>query len=314
MAEKANMVQRLLGPLGVLGVDRVLMMPDTTGIASSVRRAVENNSAQGRTLWPRVDYVEQELSGGPEDSQTAACLMREAGAQIVVILGGDGTHRVVASAVPDIPMATLSTGTNNVFPDWREATVTGIAAALYVTGHIDPEIALRRNKYLRVELGNRTEIALVDVCVTRLAHVGARAVWEPDTIAELFVSFAEVDAIGLSSIAAMIEAISRDEQRGAYLRCSADGYPVIAPIAPGMLETIAVERFEIMQPGVSYPVHAERGSIALDGEREIEFHRGQFPRVTLELEGPPTLNVPATIAAAVASGVMANSVVRSSAG
>lgn len=313
MSEKANMVQRLLAPLGVLGVDCVLMMPDTTGIAAAVRRAAQNNDAQGRSVWPRVEFVEQNLFGGPEDSQTGARMMRDAGARVIVILGGDGTHRVVAAAVPDVPLATLSTGTNNVFPDWREATVTGIATALHVTGLVDPDVSLRRNKHLRIELGERTEIALVDACVTSLTHIGARAVWEPDTISELFVSFAEPDAIGLSSIAAMIEPISRDEPRGAWLQCGADGGRVLAPIAPGMLESIAIDHFDFMEPGVTYRVHTERGSIALDGEREIEFHRGQVPQVTLELDGATTLNVPATIAAAVKSGVMADSVVARSA-
>ncbi|MCP3870104.1 MAG: ATP-NAD kinase [Gammaproteobacteria bacterium] len=306
-AEKANMVQRLLGPFGALGVEQVLMMPDTRGIASAVRRAVETNPARELPAWPRVEFIEQDLLGGPEDSQVAAHLMEQAGARIIVVLGGDGTHRVVAAAVPAIPLATLSTGTNNVFPDWREATVTGIATALYASGRVARQVALRRNKRLRVELGDRIEIALVDACVTRLTHVGARAIWEPETITELFVAFAEPDAIGLSSIAAMIEPVSRDAPYGAHLSCTPDGRRVLAPIAPGVLESIAVDHFGRMEPGVPHLVHAERGSIALDGEREIEFHRGQVPKVSLELDGPETLNVTETLAAAVALGVLADS-------
>ncbi|MES9994131.1 MAG: NAD(+)/NADH kinase [Candidatus Thiodiazotropha sp.] len=304
ITEKANMVQRLLGPLGALGVGRVLMMPDTTGIAAAVRRAVENNQARGRMSWPELVFLDQDLFGGPEDSQTAARLMADVGVRIIVILGGDGTHRVVASSVPDMPLATLSTGTNNVFPDWRESTVTGIATALHATGRVGRDITLRPNKQLRVVLDEREEIALVDACVTRLSHIGARAVWNPETISELFVCFAEADSIGLSSIAAMMEPISRDEPRGAYLRCATDGRQVMAPIAPGVLEPVAVGHFEIMQPDIPYPVYSGHGSIALDGEREIEFRPGQHPEVSLELNGPATLDVPATISAAVESGLM----------
>ena len=65
MSEKANMVQRLLTPLGVLGVDRVLMMPDTAGIAAAVRRAVQNNGAQGRSVWPSVELSNKTYLGGP---------------------------------------------------------------------------------------------------------------------------------------------------------------------------------------------------------------------------------------------------------
>ncbi|MCP5415532.1 MAG: NAD(+)/NADH kinase [Chromatiaceae bacterium] len=304
-AEKANMVQRLLGPFGALGVDRVMIMPDSSGIAATVERSAQINRSRGESVWPLIEQVKMKSTGGVEDSQNAARIMRDAGARAIVVLGGDGTHRVIAKVVPELPMATLSTGTNNVFPDWREATVTGIATALHVTGRIDPSITLRRNKQLRVNLGEYTDIALVDVCVTRLTHVGARAVWDPDTIAELFVAFAEPDAIGLSSIAAMINPLTRDEPRGLCLRCGTEGRRVLAAIAPGVLETVVIDHCEIMQPGVRYAIRTERGSIALDGEREIEFHRGQVPRVTLELNGPPTLDVSSTLAAAARLGVMA---------
>ena len=45
----------------------------------------------------------------------------------IVVLGGDGTHRVVAAHCGDIPLLALSTGTNNAFPELREATVAGLA-------------------------------------------------------------------------------------------------------------------------------------------------------------------------------------------
>ena len=49
-------------------------------------------------------------------------------------LGGDGTHRAVALASGDIPLATLSTGTNNAFPALGEATVVGLAAGSPLPG------------------------------------------------------------------------------------------------------------------------------------------------------------------------------------
>ena len=52
----------------------------------------------------------------------------------IVVLGGDGTHRVVAEARGDVPLCALSTGTNNVFPELREATVAGLATGLVATG------------------------------------------------------------------------------------------------------------------------------------------------------------------------------------
>lgn len=304
-AEKASMVQRLLGPLGLLGVDRVLMMPDAAGIAAGVLRAIRSHAAQALPRWPRVEFLDMTLTGDAGDSATAARRMADAGARLIVVLGGDGTHRVVAGAAPGVPLATLSTGTNNVFPDLREATITGLAAALYATGRIRPEVALRGNKRLVVSVGTRREHALVDVCVTRMGHVGARAVWDPTVITELFVAFAEPDAIGLSSIAAMLQPIGRDEPCGAVVRCAVDGPGVLAAIAPGVLARLPVASVDRMAPDVDYLVATPRGSIALDGEREIELPPGQTASVRLQRDGPRTLNVPATLAEAVRCGALA---------
>ncbi len=48
--------------------------------------------------------------------------MAEREVALIAVLGGDGTHKAVAAEVGDIPLLTLSTGTNNAFPELREAT------------------------------------------------------------------------------------------------------------------------------------------------------------------------------------------------
>lgn len=297
-AEKANMVQRVLGPLGRLGVDRVLMMPDKTGIAAGVIRALRTHHATHLPPWPQVDFLDMPITETQEDTVVAARMLVEAGARLVVVLGGDGTHRLVAAAAPELPMATLSSGTNNVFPDLREATVTGLAAAMYLTGRVPRENALKPNKRLVVRYGEREEIALVDVCVTRHQHIGARAVWEADTITELFVTFAEADAIGLSAIAAAVATVPREGDQGLRVICGPTGQPVLAPIAPGVLAELGVTRAEALVPGTEYRIEPLMGSVALDGEREIELD-GRTPAfVSIDTRGPLTLDVPATLAAA----------------
>jgi len=59
-------------------------------------------------------------------------------------------------------------------------------------------------------------------------------------------------------------------------------------------------------PGVDYRLATRRGSIALDGEREIELSDGEQAVVRLSLDGPPTLDVPATLAEAVRLGALAD--------
>ena len=42
--------------------------------------------------------------------------MKEKGVAAIVVLGGDGTHRAVVMACGDVPIAGISTGTNNACP------------------------------------------------------------------------------------------------------------------------------------------------------------------------------------------------------
>src|SRR5437588_11781315 len=104
------------------------------------------------------------------------------GTRVIVCLGGDGTARVAASAAGDVPLLALSTGTNNVFPAVREATIAGLAAGLVATGSVPAQTACVRAKRLEVRAGDRVETALVDVAVSTERHVGSRAIWDPATV------------------------------------------------------------------------------------------------------------------------------------
>src|SRR5437016_4796899 len=167
----------------------------------------------------------------------------------------------------------------SVFPDRRGATVTGLAAGLVALGRVPAGIALRRQKLLRVATstpGQPEEIALVDACVSSLSHVGARALWQPGTISELAVTFAEPDAIGLSSVAGLLHPVGRQEPQGLLLRLapprSAQArMTVAAPIAPGLIAEVGVAALEVLVPGRSIALQARSGTLALDGERELEF-------------------------------------------
>ena len=90
-----------------------------------------------------------------------------------------------------MPLTSLSTGTNNVFPMMREATIAGLAAGLVATGALSRDEASRRNKVLRVTVNDAPrDIALVDVCVSGAAWTGAKALWRADALDQLFVTFA----------------------------------------------------------------------------------------------------------------------------
>ncbi len=303
-AEKAQMVQRLLGAFGRFGVDEVVMMPDVTGISALVLREIERRRNERDGRWPHVTFVDMPQSETVADTYAAVDAMCAAGVRLIAVLGGDGTHRAVAKRCGETPLLTLSTGTNNVFPDLREATVAGIAGALVATGRVPRAVGLRRNKVLRIRAsgprGSSEDIALVDICVARPSHVGSRAIWRAAELRELFVTFAEEDAIGLSSLVAQWTPVGRDEPRGFTLRFAADDtsagtYPqVAAPLAPGLIADVAVCGAGELVPGRSYAV-AGGGTLALDGEREIECRPHETYAVELGLDGPLTVDVVRTL-------------------
>ena len=310
--EKSNMVQRTLGALGALGVERALMMPDLTGICAGVHRARQRLAASPGVAWPELQVLDTPTEESVRDTVAAVERMVAEGASVIVVLGGDGTHRAVAAHCGDVPLATLSSGTNNVFPDLREATVTGLAAGLVALGRVPPEVALRRQKRLRIAsaaAGAPEDMALVDACVSTLTHVGARALWQPDTFSELAVAFAEPFAIGLSSVAGLLHPVRRDEPHGLYLRLAAPRsrearMTVLAPIAPGLVCEIGVAAIEVLAPGRPRLLETLAGTLALDGEREVEFAKGRRPTVTLDLQGPLTIDVPATLTWAARHGAL----------
>jgi len=60
---------------------------------------------------------------------------------------------------------------------------------------------------LEVVTKARREIALVDVCVSLSRHIGARALWDPSSLTELYCTFAEPDGIGLSSVPGLVRPV-----------------------------------------------------------------------------------------------------------
>jgi predicted polyphosphate/ATP-dependent NAD kinase len=313
-AEKANMIGRMLTAFGAVGVQRVLIGTDLGGISASVFRAVGRRAgpgAHGTGLpgsggrWPEVEFLDgQPIRQTAQDTMDAVRRMVTSGARVIICLGGDGTARVAASAAGDVPLLALSTGTNNVFPAVREATVAGLAAGLVATGLV-PAGACRA-KLLEVRVGGRVETALVDVAVSTERHVGTRAIWDPATVTDIFCAFAEPDAIGLSSIAGLLSPVGRDEPHGVAVRLAPDAdRRVLAPIAPGLVVAVGVREITPIDCGTDYPVDAPAGgTIAVDGERELAFSPGSHPVVRLRADGPRCVDVPAVLAAGARLGLL----------
>jgi predicted polyphosphate/ATP-dependent NAD kinase len=310
-AEKTNMALRLIAAAGALGVERVCMSTDAMGVAAGVLRAAgKRRPRDGR--WPELEFCElARATGDAEDTRRLVRRMRERGVAVLVLLGGDGTVRAASTDCADVPLLPLSTGTNNAFPEMWEATVAGAAAALLATGRVTPDEATYRAKALRVHTGGRTEAALVDVCLSTVAHVGARALWDVGTLRELYCAFAEPHAIGLSSIAGLVAPIGRTEPDGVRVRlagsaAAAAAVPrqVLAPVAPGVLASVGLLEVAPLRAGEPVTSALARGTVAVDGERELEFGPSSPVTVTLTPHGPVVLDVRAVLARAAERGLL----------
>ncbi len=60
------------------------------------------------------------ITGSIKDTINAAKLMEEYEVDCLIILGGDGTSRAVAKSINETPIISISTGTNNVYPEMLE--------------------------------------------------------------------------------------------------------------------------------------------------------------------------------------------------
>lgn len=293
--EKSNMILRMLSAMGSLGVREVLMMPDTGGIAARVLHEQDAAVARSGGNWPRLRFLEMPIEYGDIDTIRAVDQMVRQGVELIIVMGGDGTHRVVTKACGTTPLVALSTGTNNTFPDIREATVAGLAAGLVASGRVRVEDVSSQNKLLRLGLGEGgEEIALVDLCVSTECWVGTRALWQPACLRELFVTFASPSSIGLSSIVGYLRPVERWDPFGVRLLLAPPGEErctVSVPIAPGLMEDVGIVEVCELHPRQLCAIGTPRGTIAFDGERSIAFNEQDRPQVWLEMEGPITIDI-----------------------
>ena len=293
--EKVNILKRVMAGLDAVGVERAVMMPDSAMLG---RMALESSPTD-----LRVDFLEMPVRGDEQDTSRAAGLMAGMGVGCVVTLGGDGTNRAVAKTVGDVPLVPISTGTNNVFPEMLEGTVAGLAAGVVARGLVDVSKVTEVSKRLEVRLnGDLADVALVDVAVSKEAFVGARAIWEMDTVHEVFLARTEPASIGLSAIGARLGDLSASGG-GMYIRLGPGDGSVLAPIAPGTVILVPVREWRLMHPDEAIEVKLRPCTIALDGERAFSPATDETVSVSVSRHGPRVVDVEAALREAAANGI-----------
>ncbi len=290
--EKANILRRVFAGVVSTGTDRILIMPDHSGLSRPASADVEGEIA--------IEFVDMPTADHQGASTNAAKVMAQRGVDCIVTLGGDGTNRVVSKGCLDVPLVPISTGTNNVFPANTEGTLAGIAAGSVATGVLTRDDVCRRSKRIDIYVDSELhDDALVDAAVSTQMFVGARAVWDTSTLHAMFLTRAEPASIGLSSIGSRLTPVSIDDQYGLYIRM--DGKPgsnatrVRAPVAPGTVSDVDIMDWRKIMPGEQIEIDLHPGTIALDGEREVELLPNQKIHAQLSTDGPWVVDVPHTM-------------------
>jgi predicted polyphosphate/ATP-dependent NAD kinase len=294
--EKINIVRRVLLGLDAAGVSRVAYLPDEYGIVQRAAHAAKPKL--------QISPLQMPVIANATDSTEAAQRLRDAGAAVIVTLGGDGTNRVVAKGCGDVPLLPISTGTNNVFPRMIEGTLAGLAAGLVATdvavNRPEEPTVIRRLPQLEILIDDEfRDIALIDAVTSTQSWIGARAIWEPTHLREVALSRLIPAAIGIASLGAPLFPEHCGTCSGAFIRISKpDGATstIMAPIAPGLIRQIPVSSAELLHPGEVVSFAPGPCTIALDGEREIEVRDARSSlAVRLQPKGPRVIDVEATL-------------------
>jgi hypothetical protein len=288
--EKINIVQRVLTGLEAIQVEQIYLMPDGLGLS---QRALAKLPTALTGIHDKVSLLDMPVENSPVDSIVAAQKMQELGVGCIIVLGGDGTNRVVAKGCGDVPILPLSSGTNNVVPYLVEGTVAGFAAGFVAKFRDRLNRVTYRSKRLEIRRnGQAADHALVDIAVVEGRAIASRAVWEPDTFRQIILTRGEPNATGTSSLGGLLKPLSPKEPGGLFLQL---GKPEIcrltAPIAPGLIRSFNIEAVRDLTTGDTVTVGGYHLVLALDGEREITLGPDELAEITLQDDGPWVVDV-----------------------
>jgi len=245
--------------------------------------------------------VDSTQMGNVLDTISAARAMAAAECDVVMTLGGDGTNRAFCLGWQDAPLLPISTGTNNVFPSLREATIAGAAAGLLATGKVGKDV-FTQQKCINIAVeGERDDFALIDALLSAERFVGARALLKPQLFRSALLTRAEPAAVGITSIGGLLHPVDAHADSGLWLEFGEQGTTISAPIAPGYYEDITVTEYRPLELGDTVRTYGP-GVLAFDGERERTLKPDQEATLTISREGPWLVDVHAALHAAVATG------------
>ena len=284
--EKVYIVRRAVLGIDGAGANEVVLFPDPANICNKALSGINT------PLRLTTRFLDMSVYDEAADSTRAAQLMLEQGVACVIVIGGDGTSRVVAKGCGSMPLIPLSTGTNNAFPRFLESTLAGLAAGHYAARRLPLDEFTLPTKRLNIYRNDTfKDIALVDVAVCDYQFIGARALWEVHRLKELFLTQGRPTNIGMASIGGMVHPIHPQEEGGLYLRLGEHGRSITAPIAPGLVAQVGIQQHVVMQQKTRIPVGFRPSVLALDGERELSVSADDRWEIEWSWDGPRVLDI-----------------------
>lgn len=283
--EKLLTIRRILAGVAAMPGIRVAMLSDREGFAEYVASELSRD-------------ISIEVIDGPDDDGGALTTrgvrtLQEAGAEAIIVIGGDGTQRNAAEAFPAIPLLPIAGGTNNVACWGGDQTAAGYAAALYVTRHLDPLEAGWRSKVIHVRIGAREHLALIDVGLVRQPFTGALAVWREEDVEAVVLAVADPTRPGLSNVGGFVHPVGVEDDLGLSLDFTqtGSGTSVPAVLVPGLMVTLGLARARplALDEEVQWSRSHSR-TLALDGERTVVLRAGDVAHITIRRDGPFVLD------------------------
>lgn len=295
--DKQQQVTRLV--LGALenGVDQVYLADEPFRINS---RAIENLPQRDR-----ISLLKFPLTHSSEDTATMTRAMWDEGCRTFIVLGGDGTSRIVAGTRPDATILPLSTGTNNVFPYMMEGTVAGAAAGIIASGMLPLEPTCLRCKRIHIVLDDLEHFALVDAVLLKHDLLGSLLPFDPDNIAALVLARSEPASIGMSPIGGYIRSCGHEDDFGISMTMGQPArFRVRAPVSAGLYGNIEIATLDTVDLDTPIDVPGP-GVLAFDGDRILKLEVGQSARLMVRRDGPWVIDPRHVMAQALAQGVLA---------
>ena len=292
--EKRAIVRRSLLGVAAVGESSIAYMDDPHGI---VHMALEDT---GGNLDSQA--VNGTRTGSVMDTVSAARALQEIPCQVVITLGGDGTNRAVTQGWQDVPLIPISTGTNNVFPIFVEATIAGAAAGLIASGKVPFADVAQQQKLIRVSIEDeKDDIALIDAVLTSERFVGSRALLSPELLQMALLTRADPAAVGMTAIGGLLSPLSGSAESGLLVEMGESGSELSAPIAPGYYQSVRVNNQRSVSVAEEIIVEGP-GVLAFDGERERSLKPGQKAYLSIDRSGPWVVDVEKTMHLAAENG------------